>query len=203
MPNIWVYTVHGSVRTEPNPQVQGSVLCEGGPDPYLQVQGSGISGPDLRVEPGPDLLEFCCAQHVTHHYHTVEAPSPTNHCQQPTTTTTRREGGRTKVRSCFLFFLSASLPHLPHSMSTCRCQPLPATTTTRGRAYKGTLVFSFFLSTSLTHLPHSTSTCVDVPLPTTASHNETRRRAYKGTLVFSFLFIHVTNTPTTFHIDVR
>ena len=38
-----IYTVHGSV------------LCEGGPDPYLQVQGSGISGPDLRVEPGPDL----------------------------------------------------------------------------------------------------------------------------------------------------
>ena len=50
------YTVHGLVQTEPNPQVLGSVLCEGGPDPYLQVRGPGLSGPDLRVEPGSDLV---------------------------------------------------------------------------------------------------------------------------------------------------
>jgi len=53
--HVMGYTVHGSVQTEPNPQVLGLVLCEGGPDPYLQVQGPGVSGPDLRVEPGPDL----------------------------------------------------------------------------------------------------------------------------------------------------
>ena len=43
------------VWTKPNPQVLGSVLCEGGPDPHLQVRGPGLSGPDLRVEPGSDL----------------------------------------------------------------------------------------------------------------------------------------------------
>src|SRR6266545_2939940 len=45
------------VRTEPNPQVLGSVLCEGGPDPYFQVRGPSLSGPDLRVEPGSDLVQ--------------------------------------------------------------------------------------------------------------------------------------------------
>ena len=45
------------MRTEPNLQVLGSVLCKGGPDPYLQVRGPGMSGPDLRVEPGPDLVQ--------------------------------------------------------------------------------------------------------------------------------------------------
>ena len=30
------------VQTEPNLQVLGSVLCEGRPDPYLQVQGPGV-----------------------------------------------------------------------------------------------------------------------------------------------------------------
>ena len=44
------------VRTEPNPQVLGSVLCEDGPDPYLQVRGPSLSGADLRVEPGSDLV---------------------------------------------------------------------------------------------------------------------------------------------------
>jgi len=44
------------VRTELNPQVLGSVLCEGGPDPYLQVRGPSLSGPDLGVEPGSDLV---------------------------------------------------------------------------------------------------------------------------------------------------
>ena len=44
------------VRTEPSLQVLGSVQCEGGPDPYLQVRGPGVSGPDLRVEPGSDLV---------------------------------------------------------------------------------------------------------------------------------------------------
>jgi len=44
------------VRTEPNPQVLGSVLCEGGLDPYLQVRGPSLSGPDLGVEPSSDLV---------------------------------------------------------------------------------------------------------------------------------------------------
>src|SRR6266545_3515236 len=50
------YTVHSSVWTEPNLQVLGLVLCEGGLDPHLQVRGPGLNGPDLRVEPGPDLF---------------------------------------------------------------------------------------------------------------------------------------------------
>jgi hypothetical protein len=45
-----------AVRTEPNLQVLGSVLGEGGPDPLLQVRGPSLSHPDLRVEPGPDLF---------------------------------------------------------------------------------------------------------------------------------------------------
>jgi hypothetical protein len=48
------YTVHGSVQTELNPQVLGSVLGEGGLDPHLQVQGPGVSHLDLRFEPGPN-----------------------------------------------------------------------------------------------------------------------------------------------------
>ena len=47
----------GPMQTEPNPQDLGSVLCEGGPDPYFQVQGPSLSGPDLRVEPGSDLVQ--------------------------------------------------------------------------------------------------------------------------------------------------
>jgi len=43
-------------RTEPNLQVLGLVLGEGGPDPHLQVQGPGLSHLDLRFEPGPDLF---------------------------------------------------------------------------------------------------------------------------------------------------
>jgi len=49
-------TMRTEVRTEPNPQVLGSVLCEGGSDPYLQVRGPSLSGPDLGVEPGSDLV---------------------------------------------------------------------------------------------------------------------------------------------------
>src|SRR6266542_6611835 len=45
------------VQTEPNPQVLGSVLREGGPDPYFQVRGPSLSGLDLRVEPGSDLVQ--------------------------------------------------------------------------------------------------------------------------------------------------
>ncbi len=56
------YTVHSSVWTEPNLQVLGSVQCEGGPDPYLQVQGPGVSGLDLRVEPGSDLVQMKCKE---------------------------------------------------------------------------------------------------------------------------------------------
>ncbi len=37
-------------------RVLGSVLREGGPDPYFQVQGPNLSGLDLRVEPGSDLV---------------------------------------------------------------------------------------------------------------------------------------------------
>jgi len=44
------------VGTELNPQVLGSVLCEGRPDPYFQVQGPSLSGPDLRVKPSLDLV---------------------------------------------------------------------------------------------------------------------------------------------------
>ena len=44
------------VWTEPNLQVLGSVLGEGGPDPHLQVRGPGVSYPDLRFEPGLDLF---------------------------------------------------------------------------------------------------------------------------------------------------
>jgi hypothetical protein len=129
------YTVHGSVRTEPNPQVLGSVLCEGGPDPYLQVQGSGISGPDLRVEPGPDL------------------------------------SGPARILLCTTHYTS-----LPHCRSAIANQPLPAANhnnnETRGRAYKGTLVFSF-LFIRVTTTP--TTFHVDMPLPTTASHNNDKR----------------------------
>ena len=53
------------VRTEPNPQVLGSVLCEGGPDPYLQVRGPSLSGPDLGVEPGSDLVRTSRTGEVT------------------------------------------------------------------------------------------------------------------------------------------
>src|SRR6266545_69180 len=61
------------VRTKPNPQVLGSVPCEGGPDPYLQVRGPGLSGPDLRVEPGADLVRTSIAEmsplsHLPHHH---------------------------------------------------------------------------------------------------------------------------------------
>ena len=49
------WTDRTEVRTEPNLQVLGSVLDEGEPDPYLQVRGPTLSGPDLRVEPGSDL----------------------------------------------------------------------------------------------------------------------------------------------------
>src|SRR6266511_1348486 len=44
------------VWTEPNLSVLGSVLCEGGLDPHLQVQGPGLNGLDLRVKPGLDLF---------------------------------------------------------------------------------------------------------------------------------------------------
>ncbi len=40
-----------SVRTEPNPQVLGSVLYEGGPDPCSQVRGPEPDQPDLRFGP--------------------------------------------------------------------------------------------------------------------------------------------------------
>jgi len=53
------------VRTEPNPQVLGSVLCEGGPDPYSQVRGPSLSGPDLGVEPGSDLVRTSRTGEVT------------------------------------------------------------------------------------------------------------------------------------------
>src|SRR6266511_2722913 len=61
------------VQTEPNPQVLGSVPCEGGPDPYLQVRGPGLSGPDLRVEPSADLVRTSIAEmsplsHLPHHH---------------------------------------------------------------------------------------------------------------------------------------
>ena len=50
------WTDRTEVRTEPNLQVLGSVLDEGEPDPYLQVRGPTLSGLDLRVEPGSDLV---------------------------------------------------------------------------------------------------------------------------------------------------
>ena len=53
---VWSWTDRTEVRTEPNLQVLGLVLDEGEPDPYLQVQGPTLSGPDLRVEPGSDLV---------------------------------------------------------------------------------------------------------------------------------------------------
>jgi len=60
------------VWTEPNLQVLGSVPCKGGPDPYLQVRGPGMSGPDLRVEPGLDLKNILVSSfnrgqcHISH-----------------------------------------------------------------------------------------------------------------------------------------
>ena len=51
------------VLTELNPQVLGSVPCEGGPDPYLQVRGSN----PVRTWCGPQLLKchLCHTCHIT------------------------------------------------------------------------------------------------------------------------------------------
>ena len=70
---VWSGLMWTEVRTEPNPQVLGSVPCEGGPDPYLQVRGPGFSGPDLRVEPSADLVRTSIAEmsplsHLPHHH---------------------------------------------------------------------------------------------------------------------------------------
>jgi len=67
-PNTWHLVAHSDtlstvrsrpfrtgVWTKPHPQVLGSVLCESGPNLYLQVQGPGVSEPNLRVKPGLDL----------------------------------------------------------------------------------------------------------------------------------------------------
>jgi len=53
------------MRTKPNPQVLGSVLCEGGPDPYLQVRGPSLSGLDLGVKPGSELVRTSRTGEVT------------------------------------------------------------------------------------------------------------------------------------------
>jgi len=53
---VWSGLMQTEVQTELNPQVLGLILCEGGPDPYLQVQGPSLSGLDLGVKPDSDLV---------------------------------------------------------------------------------------------------------------------------------------------------
>ena len=115
------------VRTEPNPQVLGSVLCESGPDPYFQVRGPSLSGPDLRVEPGSDLVRTSKWKEISESKVSDASPchSHITHCSTTTTTT------------------AAAAAATMTKMGTMTA----AGATERRRAYIGTLAFSFIFDT--------------------------------------------------------
>jgi len=127
-----------------------------------------------RAYKGTLVFLFPYLRHHTYHIphrHAVanQSPPAANHNNNktrpfhvdvplPTTTRMRREGGRTKVHSCFLFFLSAS-PHLPHSTSTRRCQPITASSQTQQRRDERLGVCTNVCSCFISFICVTTPTC--------------------------------------------
>lgn len=120
------------------------VLCKGGLDPYSQVRGPGMSGPDLRVEPGPDLKNILVSLFnggllplMSHQSQGPDIASASNidpHCSHSSPfqhwpnrtrmTTQAEEDGRHNRCGCllsfyFIFLMQAGSQREGFALSTC------------------------------------------------------------------------------------